>query len=423
LNGVITDLKSATAKLEVGEVADGETVEGLERNVSDLTARAEQIKAEIKKTETVEKAKSLTRSNEFWSGNKAPMVKVVNAPTYKDKNNAFKAWLMSGTGASISDNFKRSADVVDCNFQADEFICRAQSTTTTEGGFGINGTNVGPYEKALKQYGGLLELCDVKVTETGATYNWPSFNDTANLAAYVAENSAVSNTSVTMANKAYGAYNVKTAIFEISQEIVEDSAEDILALAEAAVYERIARQFAAIIATGAGSGSNQGRGVTLDSVEGSTYTTDTTPYLTKSAIDTLLYSIDPEYVNDPSFAFACHNSVKGYIAAMEDTTGQPLWGAGLNGMASNTLSGHRLVVSNNLPVLPAEDASAKVLVAGAWNRMKVRLVGAAPRIFREPHLYQNKFAYGVFGMHRMDCGILAPTHGALKHLTLTLNAA
>lgn len=137
---------------------------------------------------------------------------------------------------------------------------RAQSTTDAAGGYMVPPGFRQKLVDVQKAYGGLAQEVDELVTDSGATLEYPSVDDTANEGAITAESSAfTSGADLVFGTVALGAYKY-TSIgtgsnlpLRVSVELLQDSAFDVQGLVARKLGERIARKQSRDWCTGTGT--------------------------------------------------------------------------------------------------------------------------------------------------------------------------
>lgn len=430
-------LKALLEKMNVEEKeletpTESTDTEEVQRSLKNHMAEYQNLVAEKDRLETLESAKALrkTGSSLFERDGKAPLVKVKRSMNRQDKDNSFRLWLTGGVGP---DAWKYSSDMTGSHWGSSSFFMqevekveRTQTTTTTAGGF-LSDPHPQGFEKALKDFGGVLNLCNVEVTEDAGDYPITTWNPTALKAGYVAENTAVTTHSQVFAQKTLKAYALKTANFPISFESVLKSNRDLLALCEESIYEQIARQIAYLLINGAGAGSNEGSGILTDTIgataSGVTYASVLDGKLTPGFVNDFLATFDPSAINSPSFAIVGSNQTKFKLRGMTDTTGQPIVGYGYGaGVQGESVSGYRWQTDQDMPNYPLDTETKKLLVAGDWSKHYARLVGAKPQLMRETAFQASQMCYFVGGFQMFDCLYVNSGTNPIKYATVSYDA-
>lgn len=199
--------------------------------------------------------------------------------------------------------------------------------------------------------------------------------------AIAAQGSAISSSDPTITNITLGAFKYGVLV-PISKELLADAAIDINALVAREAGKAIGYAAGAHLTTG--TGTTQPFGIVTGA--GSAVTSGTAG-LSADDLITLLYSLDPEVRNDPSFAYMVSSTALAAIRKLKDTNGNYLWSIA-NGEGS--LLGYRVVENVSMP---AHTTGNKSIIAGRMNDFVVRQAGGIKVEVSDDYGFANDLRY------------------------------
>ena len=216
---------------------------------------------------------------------------------------------------------------------------RAQSEgTNTAGGYTVPTGFRNKLVDRMKAFGGIGNVVEEVVTDTGAPLPWVTLDDTSNTGAIVAEGAAPAGGAdlvfgtATLGAYKYDAAGAGGANLKVSWELLQDSAFDIEGLIARKLGQRIARAQAPHLVTGTGTGQPKGITTGLTPVQ-----TAANTGLTYDDLITYIHSVDPAYrqggncrwaFNDASLAVIRKIKVGTTPAWLPDTPGEAPGGQG-----------------------------------------------------------------------------------------------
>lgn len=292
----------------------------------------------------------------------------------------------SGNGTEITLRFGAAAEQ------------RAQTVTTTAGGYLIAAEFSNRLEKSLLHFGGMLQEADVIDTDTGAALSWPTYDDTAQTGAILAINTAVSNQDITFGTMTLDAYKYSSKQVLVPVELMQDSAFDINAVVADALGERLGRILNTHFTTG--TGSSQPNGVATAAGTGKTGTTGQTTTVIYGDLVDLYHSIDIAYRSDAKWMMA-DSSVK-VIRKLVDGNSLPLWQPSIQAGVPDMIFGKPIVVNNDVATMAA---SAKSILFGNFKKYKVRRVKDIT-LLRLNERYAEAHQVGFLAFARFDGDLL-----------------
>jgi HK97 family phage major capsid protein len=245
---------------------------------------------------------------------------------------------------------------------------RAQSTTTTAGGYLIPQGFSELLDKALKAYGGMRQAARVFPTPDGRDIPWPTVDDTANVGEIISENSTHNNQDVAFGQITLKAYKYSSKMVPVSVELLQDSFFDVEALLAELLAERMGRILNTHFTTGTGTG--QPKGVVVEAGLGKAGLTGQTTSVIYADLVDLLHSVDPAYREGSTFMFA--DSTLKAIKKLVDGSSRPLWQPALNGIAGaapDTILGYPYVINQDVAAM---GVSAKSILFGNFKKYIIR---------------------------------------------------
>lgn len=336
------------------------------------------------------------------------------------RNKAFRAWAAKGPMALSTDelralpglNVQGNGSEITLRFsdsrtrrQAEQ---RAQTVTTTGGGYLIADAFMARLEKSLLYFGGMMEEADVFETATGAPLDWPTYDDTAQKGAILAINTAVSNQDVTFGQVTFDAYKYSSKQVLVPVELMQDSAFDINAVVADVLGERLGRILNEHFTTG--TGSAQPNGIVTASSAGKTGATGQTTSVTYDDLVDLIYSVDRAYRAQGAKFMTADSTVKA-IRKLKDGNGMPIWQPTVQAGEPDSLLGYPLVVNNDVAAMAT---SAKSILFGALKKYKVRRVKDIT-LLRLNERYADAHQVGFIAFARFDGDMLDAGTDPVKH--------
>lgn len=272
--------------------------------------------------------------------------------------------------------------------------------------------------EALKAYGGVMNLCNVIQTSTGNPLQWPTNDDTGNIGAILAENTAIPELGVAFGTKTIGAYVYTSKLVRVSLQLLQDSAFNVDTWLPRKLGERIGRAVANDVVNGTGTGQPTGflAGATVGKNIGLAAFNANTSGAGYDAIIDLEHSIDPAYRQMGRCRFVLNDNTLSTLRKYKDGQQRPLWlPVPVPGMPA-TINGQPYTIDQALPAAanPARpiafgDFNAGMIVRQALDVQQVRLA----------ERYAEYLQVGYFGFMRLD----ATPDDALALKVLAINAA
>jgi HK97 family phage major capsid protein len=254
-------------------------------------------------------------------------------------------------------------------------------TLVSASGTGVVGTSF--YNQVIEvaqSVAPLLSFARVINTTGGDNLQVPVLS-ALSTAAISAQGSAVSSSDPTISNITLGAFKYGVLV-PVSQELVADAMIDINSL--------VAREAGKALGYAAGAGFTTGTGTTqpfgIVTGAGSAVTSGTAG-LTADDLITLLYSLDPEVRNDPSFAYMVAPTALAAIRKLKDTAGNYIWNVA-NGQ--NQILGYNVVENVSMP---AHTTGNKSIIAGRMTDFVIRQAGGIKVEVSDDYGFANDLRY------------------------------
>ncbi len=338
----------------------------------------------------------------------------------KDFAVAIQGWARASNGMSLEDEHIQAMQRVGISpSQAEIEIrlagdyglvkreARAMSTSDGSGGEFIPEGLVRTIETALLYYAPLRNYATVMRTATGNTLVWPTVNDTGNKGELLAENTAAATQDIATSSISLGAYKISSKFVKVSNELLTDSAFNLINYIGTAIGERIARKQVELFTTG--TGSSQPQGIVTGATAGKTAASATA--ITFDEVLDLIYSVDAAYRQRA--AFMANDAVILALRKLKDSNGQYIWQPSGQAGEPDRLSGYPVIFNNEMA--DTIEASAKTLIFGAINKYIIRDVQTLT-LRRLNERFADYDQVGFIGFMRSDGKVLdAGTH-PIKYL-------
>ena len=342
---------------------------------------------------------------------------------------AFKAYLKRGqTGLTQEQRAALDANALQT----------AGAGVSTAGGYLIPQGFWRNLQIALKAYGGLLDLCNILPTATGAPMPWPTNDPTSIVGSYITEGNQLSLQDYVFGQGMLFAWTITSNIILASIQIIEDSAFDVDQFVTDRAGEAIGRKIAAELHTGAGSGSKALTGIHTanaalatpriyqqasgETVNNLSNPNAASPVLAKGLISFqsiagMVHSIDPAYRagshpqssdqgQGKAAAGGCcwvmNDTVLTNLRTLTDGFGHPLWQPNVQQGETDMLWGFPYRIDQNMPSVSSSDNTVGGLWFGDFHRaLLVRQVqgGGAMRLTER---YADYLQVGYLVHVRMD---------------------
>ena len=259
---------------------------------------------------------------------------------------AFAAWVTRGPNEMTTDERASLRE----GFVAPEKGDRAAAGIgiTTAGGYLVPEGFRANIVQRKKAYGNVEAVATVLRTRTGAPLPWPTNDDTGNVGALLAENTAATEQDFTFGMATLGAYKYTSKIVRVSLEFLQDvdwmDAENWIAQRFAERLGRIENQHFTT-----GTGSSQPQGIVTGATSGKTAAGAAA--ITADELIDLQHSVDPAYRESPRARFMLSDTALSLVRKLKAAgTGEYLFQTRTAGDVPSLIAGSPYVVNNDMAV-------------------------------------------------------------------------
>lgn len=278
--------------------------------------------------------------------------------------------------------------------------------TSNLGGYLVPTTLSSNLIEAMKAFGPMNEGGPATYynTESGNPINFAKLDDTANIGAQIAENTAASAANVQFGQVSLGAWKYTTGIVLVSNELLQDSALDVQQIVASAMAKRMGRVKNRDLTVGAGA--TLPLGIVAGSSLGATAASATA--IAADDIMELVHSVDPAYRGGASFQL--NDSTLKAIRKLKDGQGRYIWEQSYQVGVPSTILGYRYDINQDMASIATGN---KIMIFGDMSKYTVRNVrGFALKRLDEAYAVSDQVAF--VGFSRFDGNLLDTA--AVKYL-------
>jgi len=290
---------------------------------------------------------------------------------------------------------------------------RAQSTTTTAGGYTIPDEMMAAIDVALRAWGGMRQVATVLETETGADLPIPLADETGATGEIPGENTTATEDDIAFTQKVLSSFSYSSKYLKASHEFLEDTSINAAAFIGDVMGTRIGRKQNSDFTVGAGT--TLPFGVVVGAYD-SNVTAAAADALTYSEVLQLKHSVDPAY-RGPRSGFMANDTTLRIMKEMADAQGRPLWQPNLVAGAPDTFDGSPFYVNQDV----TDGTGEKALLYGDFTKYYIRDVRSGFRLIRMDETFALLNQVAWVGWMRSD-GVLAAanttTYNPVKYLTM-----
>lgn len=285
----------------------------------------------------------------------------------------------------VRDQLESRAQAV--NFATSGLMAADGST----GGYFVPDEMMGPFERAMLQFGGMRQVATIISTSTGADMPMPGLNDTANEGEIVGENTGVAEQDIALTELRLGSFKFSSKMVKVSIELLQDSAINVPALLGELLGERIGRISNRYFTVG--TGTSQPRGIVTDAVNSTVTTSAGT--ITYAQILDIKHKVDPAYRGNARWMFADPILVR--VKKLLDTTGRPIFVPSIVVGEPGTIDGDPYTINSHMPV----NATGKGIIYGDLSKYLIREV-LGVQLIRLDERYAENLQVAFIAIARMD---------------------
>jgi HK97 family phage major capsid protein len=361
-----------------------------------------------------------------------------------DFDMALRGWFIKGSDQPLLDAHREAADRIGLDLNNRtltlnlskrpprhmaevrqwEIEQRAQTVTTTGGGYTIPDEMMLALEKALLWFGGMRQAATVIRTDTGADLPIPTANDTSNAGVILDINTQVTNQDVTFGQVVLKAWKYSSKQVLVPVELMQDSAVNLPQMLGEMLGERIGRIQNTHFTTGAGT--TLPWGIVVQASQGLAPTGTVAAGFTYANLVGLEHSVDISY-RRMGAAWMMNDAVVGRFKSLLDTTGRPIWmpymEAGMNAMvaggmpgAPGTLLGYPVIVNNDMST--ATTTGTRAVLFGALQKYYIRdTLGIT--LLRLDERYADFHQVAFLAFARSDGNLINAGTNPVKYLAYT----
>lgn len=236
-------------------------------------------------------------------------------------------------------------------------LSRSQGTDVpAEGGFLTFETFSSQLIKSLKDFGGFAEAVDILTTSNGNTINFPTNDDTANMATPIGERIAAGTSNLTFGRRTWGSHKFTSGIFTVSNELLYDSIIDLEAFVMEAMRERFGRAINFYGTKGALANTSTPIGI---ATLGNGYTQTgliSNAVVSYDELVALTLRLDKAYRKKADTAWMLNDDTERVLRIMKDDNELPIWTMGdIRGGRPSTLLGYPIITNTDMDNLGSND--------------------------------------------------------------------
>jgi HK97 family phage major capsid protein len=247
----------------------------------------------------------------------------------------------------------------------------------------------------MKAYGAVQQVATVLNTNTGAVLPWATNDDTGNVGALLAENTAAAEQDFTIGTAQLGAYKYTSKLVRVSLEFLQDvdwlDAEGFI---QRKFAERLGRIHNQHFTTG--TGSSQPQGIVTGATSG--VTAAGAAVFTADELIDLQHSVDPAYRNERSKFMLSDTALKA-ARKLKDSQNRYLFQTNTTGDVPSLLAGSEYIVNQDMAV-PA--TGVKSILYGDFEAGYVVRLVRAFELIRLEERYAEFGQVGFIGFDRAD---------------------
>jgi HK97 family phage major capsid protein len=274
----------------------------------------------------------------------------------------------------------------------------AAGTTAAAGGYTIPPEFRDQIIQQMKFFGPMLQESEILTTASGANIPWPTNDDTGNVGAILAENTAISEQDVTLGTNSLDAYMYTSKLVRVSYQLMQDNPNFDTWLAKR-LGERIGRILNQHFTTGTGTAQPDGIVTSATVAATGTGSLATTGGIQYTNLVDLVESLDPAYGGLTDLKFMGHQSARKAIRKLTDTQSRPLWEPSLQVGVPSNLMGYPFVLNNDMATVAQ---SSKSIGFGSIREAYVCRIVQDLKLARLDERYADFLQVGFFAFERAD---------------------
>jgi HK97 family phage major capsid protein len=295
-----------------------------------------------------------------------------------------------------------------------------QSTTDAKGGYTIATGFQRELEKAMLDFGGMLQVSRIWKTSKGNTTEWPLVDDTMNRAYLIGEavNAETSAEDIDFGQQQFEAYKITSGMLRLNSELIEDSEFDIVSEVSSFLTERMGRGINYY--TTLADGSSKPKGITVAAAHGNNTANDTE--LAVADFLNLEHEVGSAYRKGAKWMF--HDSVLKEIkrVSLAATVGYPLWVPSFRDGAPSTILNYEYVINDDMAAFvngaASANDSAKIALFGNFKKYIIRTVNNM-RLVRLNERFGDTDQIALVAFWRIDGDLLEAGKHPVKYMRVS----
>jgi HK97 family phage major capsid protein len=286
---------------------------------------------------------------------------------------------------------------------------RAQTVSTTGGGYLVPQGFMAELERAELMFGGVRQAARILKTESGNAIPWPTTDDTGNTGEDSTINTAASEQDITFGQVTLISSKIDSGLILVPTELLEDTGINLDTEIGSMIGERLGRRQNAAQTTG--SGSSYFQGVTIGASAGLTAASATA--IAADELITLQHKVDPAYRSNPKCAFMMNDDTMRIIRQLKDGNGRYLLDYSTLPGQFTTLLGFKAIPNQQMATVAASVIS---VLFGDFGKFIIRDVrGIVVKRLNELYAVADQVAYLAF--YRGDSRLVCASTKALVKFT------
>lgn len=219
----------------------------------------------------------------------------------------------------------------------------------SKGGFTAPSSTLSQVTVARGEEGPMVKQGFVTIlnTENGNEILANDLDDRGNVGSIVGEAQEAPETDITLTQRSLGAFKYTSGKVYISNELLQDTNTDIVALVYGALTQRIDRILNRHFTTGDGNGKPRGILTALNASAGNLVTTAGAAF-TADELFKLQHKVAPAYRSGGKFMIS--DEALFQVRTMKDLEGRYIWRAGLDSGVGNTILGDAYEINPDMAV-------------------------------------------------------------------------
>lgn len=335
------------------------------------------------------------------------------AATDAEERAAFNAWLRGGFADMTEEQrsqYQARVAAADPLLTREHPELRAQTVTTTAGGYLIPQGFSNELDQAMLAYGGMREAARVVTTASGNTLDWPTVNDTGNTGRLLGINTQATTTDVTYGQVQFGAYKYSSDAVLVPVELSQDSAFDMTGHVRDLLAERLGRITNSHFTTGTGTGQPNG---VVTAATDSTYVYDISNGLSFTNMVNLEHSVDPAYRRMPGCGWMMHDDALALVKLVVDSNGRPIFRGAMDAAGQvDSILGYPVHVNQDMPT---PTGTNKAFLFGDFGKYIIRVVRPMV-LLRLVERYADYHQIGFLAFERADGDLIDAGTNPVKYM-------